>query len=91
MNPKDIYKINDTGHNYATLNEQPRMYDGSPGAVRLDLGQRAWEKYETGISDGEGDNMSCVSHLTNTTDYSKRNLYNKLKETEISLASQSGS
>ena len=91
MNPEDIYQIDANAHTYHTLNERPGTYDGSPGAVRLDFGQSGREKNKAVIIDGEGDDGSCVSNLTNITDYSKRDLYNKLKEMEISLATQAGS
>ena len=58
--------------------------------MRLDLGQSGREGNEAVIIDEEGDDGLCVSNLTNITDYSKRDLYNKLKEMEISLATQSG-
>ena len=40
---------------------------------------------------GGEDGRSFVSNLTNITDYSKRDLYNKLKEMQIALANQPGS
>ena len=38
------------------------------------------------IFDAADDNILCVSNLINITDFSKRDLYNKLKEMEITLA-----
>ena len=52
MNPEDIYQIDNNNHTYATLNEQPGIYDGSPGALKLDLRQRGQEKDEAEIIDG---------------------------------------
>ena len=43
------------------------------------------------VLDGVDDDILCVSNLTNITDFSKRDLYNKPKETEITLANQTGS
>ena len=60
MNLEDIYKIDNNNPTYTTLNERLRTYDGSPGAVRLDIGQRGRDKDEVGIIDKEGDDMSCV-------------------------------
>ena len=42
------------------------------------------------ILNADDDNL-CVSNLIKITDYSKRGLYNKRKETNISLANQPGS
>ena len=91
MNPEDIYQIDADAHTYHTLNERPGTYDGTPGAVRLDLGQSGREENEAVIIDGEGDEGSCVSNLKNISDYSKRDLYKKLKEMEIAQATQLGS
>ena len=89
MNPEDIYQIDQDDHTYHTLNERPGTYNGSPGAVRLDLG-KGREENDVEILDADDDN-SCVSNLMNITDYSKRDLYNKIKEMQISLANQQGS
>jgi hypothetical protein len=87
MNPEDIYQIDQDDHTYHTLNERPGTYDGSPGEVRLDLGKDKGNE-EVEILDGGDDDKSCVSNLTNITDYSKRDLYRKLKEMQIALANQ---
>jgi hypothetical protein len=89
MNPEDIYQIDKDDHTYHTLNERAGTYDGSPGAVRLNLGEGR-EENDVEILDAD-DDASCVSNLTNITDYSKRDLYNKIKEMQISLANQQGS
>ena len=58
--------------------------------MRLDLGKDR-VKNDVEILDGVDDDNSCVSNLTNITDYSKRDLYNKLKEMQIALENQPGS
>ena len=52
--------------------------------MRLNLGKGS-EENDVEILDADDDG-SCVSNLTNITDYSKRDLYNKVKEMQISLA-----
>ena len=89
MNPEDIYQINNDNHTYTTLTEQPGTYAGSPDVMRLDLGQRVWEKYDVDTADDDCDEVSNVNNLTNITDYLKRDLYNKLKDLEISMMTQS--
>ena len=90
MNPEDIYQIDHDDHTYYTLNERPGTYDGSPGEVRLDLGKGKGNDEVEILEEGD-DARSFVSKLTNTTDYSERDLYNKLKEMQIALANQPGS
>ena len=90
MNPEDIYQIDHDDHTYHTLNERPGTYDGSPGEVRLDLGKGKGNNEVEILEEGD-DDRSFVSNLTNITDYSKRDLYNKLKEMQITQANQPGS
>ena len=68
------------------MNEQTGTYVGSPGAVRLNIGKGRGEN-DVEILHADEDN-SCVSNLTNIMNYSKRDLYNKIKEMQISLANQ---
>ena len=56
----------------------------------LDLGKGKGNDKGEIPEEGE-DGRSFVRNLTNITDYSKRDLYNKLKEMQIALANQPGS
>ena len=58
--------------------------------MRLDLGKGKGNNEVEILEEGD-DDRSFVSNLTNITDYSKRDLYNKLKEMQIALANQPGS
>ena len=89
MNPEDIYQLDKDDHTYATLNERPGTYAGSPGAARLDLGRPGQELPEVEMIEDNDDDGSNVSNLTGITDYSKRDLYNKLKEMEINTSQKS--
>ena len=75
MNPEEIYQLDKDDHTYATLNERPGTYDGSPGAARLDLGRSDQELPEVEIIEDNDDDGSNVSNLTGITDYSKRDLH----------------
>ena len=88
MNPEDIYQLDKDDHTYATLNERPGTYNGSPGAARLDLGRSDQELPEVGVIEDNDDDASNVSNLTGISDYSKRDLYNKLKEMEINISAK---
>ena len=88
MNPEEIYQLDKDDHTYATLNERPGTYDGSPGAARLDLGRSDQELPEVEIIEDNDDDGSNVSNLTGITDYSKRDLYKKLKEMEINISTK---
>ena len=86
MNPEHMYQIDQDNPMYHTLNVRPGTHDGSSGAVRLDL-RKGREKNDVEILDADDNNL-CVSNLTNITDYSKIDLYSKIKKMQITLANQ---
>ena len=88
MNREDIYQLDKDDHTYATLDERPGTYDGSPGAARLDLGRSNQERPAVEVIEDNDDDASNVSNLTGISDYSKRDLYNKLKELEINISAK---